>query len=67
MKEWKNEIKKEIDDNLLIANAEAEIEADYEEELNDVYKPYDFEELILLKKVENIRFIDAISQGLKQS
>ena len=64
---WKNEIKKEIDDNLLIANTEAEIEASYEEELNDVYKPYDFEAVNHSSEVENIRLVDAISQGLKQS
>lgn len=65
--EWRNEIKKEIDDHLVIANAEADIEADYEEELNDVYKPYDFEEVKASQETENIRFVDAISQGLKQS
>lgn len=65
--EWRNEIKKEIDDHLVIANAEADIEADYEEELNDVYKPYDFEEVKASHETENIRFVDAISQGLKQS
>jgi len=65
--EWRNDIKKEIDDNLVIANAEAEIEADYDEELNDVYKPYDFEEVTPSHETENIRFVDAISQGLKQS
>ncbi len=65
--EWRNEIKKEIDDHLVIANAEADIEADYEEELNDVYKPYDFEEVKGSQETENIRFVDAISQGLKQS
>ncbi len=64
---WKTEIKKEIDDNLLIANTEAEIEASYEEELNDVYKPYDFESINHTEDFENIRFVDAISQGLKQS
>ena len=65
--EWRNEIKKEIDDHLVIANAESEIEASYEEELNDVYKPYEFEEVNASDKKENIRLIDAISQGLKQS
>lgn len=64
---WRNEIKKEIDDHLVIANAEADIEADFEEELNDVYKPYDFEEVNPSEETENIRLVDAISQGLKQS
>lgn len=64
---WKNEIKKEIEDNLLIANTEADIVASYETELNDVYKPYDFELVDSSDKTEKIRFIDAVSQGLKQS
>jgi 2-oxoisovalerate dehydrogenase E1 component len=64
---WREEIKKEIDDHLLIANTEAEIEANYDEELNDVYKPYDFEDIKPNGEVENVRLIDAISQGLRQS
>jgi 2-oxoisovalerate dehydrogenase E1 component len=64
---WRNEIKKEIDDNLVIANTEAEIVASYEEELNDVYKPYDFENIEPAGETENIRFVDAVSQSLKQS
>lgn len=62
-----SEIKKEIDDHLLIANSEAEIKATYSEELNDVYKPYVFEEYKPSSKVENIRYIDAVSEGLRQS
>ncbi|MET0759134.1 MAG: dehydrogenase E1 component subunit alpha/beta [Flavobacterium sp.] len=61
------EYKKEIDDNLLIANSEPEIEATYSGELNDVYKPYDFEEFNHSDEVENIRYIDAISTSLRQS
>ena len=64
---WRAEIKKEIDYHLVMANAEVEIEADYDEELNDVYKPYDFEEVKASDDVEKIRLVDAISQGLKQS
>ena len=64
---WRAEIKKEIDEHLVMANTEAEIEADYDEELNDVYKPYVFEEVKASDEVENIRLVDAISQGLKQS
>lgn len=65
--EWREAIKKEIDDNLLIANSEAEIVASYDEELNDVYKPYQFEEVKSSGEKENIRLIDAISSSLKQS
>jgi 2-oxoisovalerate dehydrogenase E1 component len=64
---WREDIKAEIDDNLLIANTEVEIEADLNTELDDVYKPYEFEEVNPSDEKVNIRFVDAISQGLKQS
>jgi len=64
---YRADIKSEIDDNLLIANTEAEIKADLANELNDVYKPYDFEAFSPSDESENIRFVDAISQSLKQS
>jgi 2-oxoisovalerate dehydrogenase E1 component len=61
------ELKKEIDENYQKASAEPAIEASLSEELNDVYKSYEFEEIAPSDKLENIRMIDAISQGLKQS
>lgn len=61
------EIKNDIDESLAIANAEPEIEASYEEELNDVYKPYTHEAIHPSATTENIRFIDAISSSLRQS
>lgn len=61
------DIKKEIDENYQKASAEPAIEADLSEELNDVYKPYQYEEVTSKEDKENIRMIDAISQGLKQS
>ncbi|MBG6111326.1 2-oxoisovalerate dehydrogenase E1 component [Flavobacterium sp. CG_9.10] len=63
----RSEIKKEIDDSLALANAEPEIEASYNEELNDVYKPYQFEAVNPSSEKENIRFIDAISNSLRES
>lgn len=60
-------IKQEIDDNLKIAFDEPPVEADLTEELNDVYKHYDFEQFNHSDKTENIRLIDAITQSLKQS
>ncbi len=65
--EFKAAIKTEIDNHLLMANTEAEIVATYEDELNDVYKPFDFKEITPSEEVEKIRFIDAISQSLSQS
>ncbi|RZJ72674.1 MAG: dehydrogenase [Flavobacterium sp.] len=59
--------KKEIDENYQKASNEPAIEASLSEELNDVYKPYQFEEVAPKDDMGNIRMIDAISQGLKQS
>ncbi|MEO6177305.1 MAG: dehydrogenase E1 component subunit alpha/beta [Flavobacterium circumlabens] len=62
-----SEIKQEIDENLAIANAEPEIIPTYSGELDDVYKPYQHEEINPSSSSENIRFIDAIRNGLNQS
>jgi len=63
----RSEIKSEIDENLALANAEPEIVASYDEELNDVYKSYQYQEVKSNDEVNNIRFIDAISSSLRQS
>jgi len=62
-----NEIKQEIDENLAIANAEPEIIPSYSGELDDVYKPYQFEEINPSEETKNVRFIDAIRNSLEQS
>jgi len=61
------EIKKEIDENWALVQTEPEIIATYEGELNDVYKPYEFEAIDPSEEKENIRLIDAISNSLRQS
>lgn len=61
------DIKNEIDEHWAITQAEPDIVASLEEELGDVYKPYDFEEITHSDKVENIRVVDAISNALRQS
>lgn len=61
------ELKQEIDENYQRASAEPAIEANLDEELNDVYKPYAFEEIAPAGETANIRMIDAIQQGLAQS
>ena len=63
----KTEIKKEIDEALAFANAEPEIEANYSEELNDVYKTYQYQEVRSSEEKEKIRFVDAISNSLRES
>ncbi len=64
---YRMEFRKEIDENLEIAFNEPEIESTISNELGDVYKSFDYQEVRENSKKENIRFIDAISQGLKQS
>ena len=64
---FKNEFKQEIDENLDIAFAEPKIEFNETDEINDVYKQIDYKEIKANSIKENIRLIDAISQGLKQS
>ena len=60
-------LKQEIDEHWAKVQDEPEIEASLSEELNDVYKPYDFEEVNPLGITENIRVVDAISNALRQS
>jgi len=63
----KNEISKEIDQNLQKAYDEETIIPDLTTELNDVYKTFNYQEVKEIKVSKEIRFIDAISEGLKQS
>lgn len=60
-------IKAEIEDALQVAGAEEAIVPDETDELNDVYKTFDYQHIESNQKSENIRFIDAVSQGLRQS
>ena len=62
-----NTIKKEIDDALDLAYAEEPIIPDESIELNDVYKPFQYQEVKPNSVSKEIRFIDAISDGLRQS
>lgn len=64
---FKDEFKQEIDKNLDLAFAEPEVEFNKTDELNDVYKSFQYQEVKENSEKENIRLIDAISQGLKQS
>jgi len=61
------EIKTEIDENLQLAFDEEIIVSSESEELNDVYQDFEYQHFEENKEVENIRFIDAIAEGLKQS
>jgi len=66
--EIKNLIKVEIEEALLITSQEKEISSSESNELYDVYMPYNY--LSIKPKSKNKsekRFVDAISDGLKQS
>ncbi|MEG1022432.1 MAG: thiamine pyrophosphate-dependent enzyme, partial [Myroides sp.] len=63
----RKEIKEEIDTHWKITQDEAGLEANLETEMNDVYKPYEYQHFEASTETKNIRFIDAISEGLKQS
>ena len=64
---FKAAIKVEIDENLDIAFAEPAIEANETYELNDVFQSFVYKEVTPNSTTEELRLIDAISQGLKQS
>jgi len=61
------EIVDEINEHLKIAFAEEEISSTIENELADVYKHQNYSEIKASTNTSNIRFIDAVSQGLRQS
>ena len=62
------EIKKEVEDALAIADAEEAVIANTQRELGDVYAPHEFtEQKPATSTTQNIRLVDAISQGLRQS
>ena len=65
--DYTNEIKAEIEAGIQQAFGEDDIIPDESVELNDVYKSFDYQHIEPKSKSEEIRFIDAISQGLRQS
>ena len=60
-------IKEEITEHLDKAYAEENITPNLETEIADVYAPFSFRESVPSKDTEELRLIDAISQGLRQS
>jgi len=61
------EIKEEIDSNLTVANAEEAVVPNKSIELNDVFKEFDYQEFRPNETRQELRLIDAISEGLRQS
>ena len=65
--DFKSDIKKEITDGLDLAFNEPTIIANKEQELKDVYHHYEYQKIAPNNQTKELRLIDAISQGLKQS
>ncbi len=63
----KKEIEQEIKENLKLAFEEDEVVFKKTIELNDVFQSYDYKEVSPNSNTKNIRLVDAISEGLKQS
>ncbi|WP_394971864.1 thiamine pyrophosphate-dependent enzyme [uncultured Croceitalea sp.] len=63
----KSKIAQEINTNLELAFNEDIISSTISNELNDVYQYFDNEIIKPKNNLENIRFVDAISTGLRQS
>ena len=65
--EFRNEISNEIKSGLKLAFDEDDIKADLQTELSDVYKSYEFEKVDSVDKSREMRFIDAVSDGLEHA
>ncbi|MGB5371884.1 MAG: dehydrogenase E1 component subunit alpha/beta [Flavobacteriaceae bacterium] len=63
----KSNFTKEIEDNLQLALEEKSIQSTESDELNDVYEKFDYKDITFYGITKNIRLVDAISQGLRQS
>lgn len=64
----KEEISEEINSNLQLAFDEPEISSDESKELEDVYQKFEYQPIEYKSNTkEELRFVDAISQGLEQS
>ncbi|MCT8340265.1 dehydrogenase E1 component subunit alpha/beta [Flavobacteriaceae bacterium TK19130] len=64
---FKKEIMAEINEHLALAFDEEVISSSETNELNDVFKKFEYQGVKENKNKEEVRLIDAISQGLRQS
>ena len=67
IEDFKEAYKTNIQDGLQLAFDAPEITPDLQTELADVYKPFEYNAIELTSNVEHKRFVDAISEGLRQS
>ncbi|WP_394749071.1 alpha-ketoacid dehydrogenase subunit alpha/beta [Spongiimicrobium salis] len=63
----RNKIQQEIDEQLLLATNEEAIVLNETLELSDVFQNFEYQEFKHGSVVNNIRLVDAISQGLRQA
>jgi len=67
IEELKAAIAEEINQNLDLAFEESPVSFDESKELSDVYQKFDYQDVNPDSESKNIRFVDAISEGLEQS
>lgn len=65
--EFHTAIRAEIDEGLQLAFHEEPVDSSEINELNDVFHPFNYEQIEENNEVREIRFIDAVSEGLRQS
>ncbi len=65
--DFRKKITAEIDENLQIAFSEEEVTSSESVELEDLFEEFKYQDIRPSINTENIRFVDAISQALKQS
>ncbi len=63
----KKEISKDIESNLTKTFNEERINSSLENEISDVFRKFDFKKIDSSEKVSEKRFVDAISDGIKES
>ena len=63
----KKEISKNIYENLVKTFEEEKIKSNIENEISDVYRHFNYEKIIPSEKIVEKRFIDAISDGIKET
>ena len=64
---YTEEIESEINEHLQLAFAEQSVTFNEAQELNDVYQNFECPEVAPNDQLENVRLVDAVSQGLRQS
>lgn len=64
---YRSKIQSEIDENLQISSAEKEISSTESKELSSIFHTFQNEEVEPNQAKKNIRFVDAVSDGLKES